>query len=282
MRSCFGLIYTCVFSALFVSSCGRIGRVPTDDRETFRFTVTADSRGNRREFRHVLSQISTHVADEGVFHLSVGDVDPVPDNHIDLVREFGVDVVWIPVVGNHDDKKGDISWIRDQFAQLPFPLNAGPPGTGRTTYSFDYGHAHIVIFDFHRGNAKARLKWLDADLSRNRKPVVFVAGHVPRYGERSGRQPDEDDAFWSLLEKHKVTAYLCGHSHIYSRIRPRRGHLWQIDVGNAGNESHSKNDGQTFLNIIVGNPRVRFEVWRGEDGEFQKADAWSVKTRRRR
>ena len=68
---------------------------------SFRFTATADSRSQRTDFQHVLSQITAQVGGEGVFHVSCGDIDPAADNYADLGAEFGSGVVWYPVVGNH-------------------------------------------------------------------------------------------------------------------------------------------------------------------------------------
>jgi len=56
--------------------------------ESFRFTVTADSRSVRANFQHLLSEMVTLVGDEGVFHISAGDEDPLNDNYLDLVAVF--------------------------------------------------------------------------------------------------------------------------------------------------------------------------------------------------
>jgi len=58
--------------------------------------------------------------------------------------------------------------------------------------------------------------------------------------------------------------------------------VWQIDAGNAGNPSHSGNDGQTFLNIIVGTKKVIFEVWKGRSGDFELVDSWSVSVKNKK
>ena len=65
---------------------------PSINADDFRFTVTVDSRDGRSKFQHVLDQITQNVEDEGVFHISPGDIDPPWDTYQDLVDKFGSDV----------------------------------------------------------------------------------------------------------------------------------------------------------------------------------------------
>lgn len=261
--------------ALTSSGCQRLRSIAGLEKE-FRFTVTADSRENRKEFRHVLSQVTQQTGGEGAFHVSIGDIDPVIANHTDFVREFGPEAIWLPIVGNHDTSDNDIVWIRGLTKRLPFEKNPGPTDCPDTTFSFDYQNAHFVVLDFYNGEKGSRFAWLEADLGSTRKPAVFVLGHQPMFGNREKDKPDYREEFWSILMRHDVTAYICGHSHVYEAKQPMGSRVWHVDVGNAGNDSHSKKDGQTFVEVKVQGRRSQFNIWRGEDEDFEKEFSWTV------
>ncbi len=257
---------------------------------SFRFTATADSRSERTRFRHLLDQITVQVGDEGLFHISAGDIDPLQDNYDDLVNEFGSDVVWFPVIGNHEEETpSDVLWIRDHYPSLPWIVNSGPVGCENTTYSFDYLNAHFVVLNEYYVNGDdtggdgdvvdALYDWLVADLASTTKPAVFVFGHEPAFpfnrhvgdsldGHRANR-----DRFWNLLEQELVVAYLCGHTHYYSKYQHNGGKVWQIDLGNAGN---SDGDVYTFLDATVDESWVRFDIWRGTMDSYSLAESWTV------
>ncbi len=261
----------------------------------FRFTVTADSRAERASFRHVLDEITRTVGDEGVFHISPGDIDPPQDNFNDLASEFGSDVVWYPNVGNHEEETAsDMDWIRSRYAGLPYIVRGGPANGTTTTYSFDYGNAHYVVLnEYYNGSSDtgtdgdvvdALYNWMVTDLNANTRPAVFVIGHEPAYpevrhvGDSLDQYPTRRDRFWKLLNDRKVIAYLCGHTHNYYRKQVAgpdwTAFTWQIDVGNAGRDSNG--DGFTFLDVTVTDTQVRFDTWRGTTGAFAKQDTWTV------
>ncbi|MHC4500425.1 MAG: LamG-like jellyroll fold domain-containing protein, partial [Planctomycetota bacterium] len=284
-----------------------------DPNSFFAFTVTADSRGNRAEFQHVLSEITDKVGDEGVFHISPGDIDPPSDNYNDLISEFGSDVVWYPIVGNHeiDNPPGnpDVVWIRDEYnyghnaARDPlkdYTNQNGPAGSVETTYSWDYRNAHFIALNEYWDGGTAPgsdmatdgdivdelYDWLVDDLTNNTKAVIFVFGHEPAYpenrhiGNSLDQYPSNRDRFWKLLNDMEVAAYFCGHTHTYYRRQVGSFNwepfTWQVDVGNAGNE-HGGNAYQTFVNVTVSDSgEVQFDIWQGtESDDFEMTDSWT-------
>jgi hypothetical protein len=262
----------------------------TGTTSSFRFTATSDSREERTRFRYLLDQITVQVGDEGLFHISVGDIDPLQDNYDDLVNEFGSDVVWFPVTGNHEEETlSDMSWIRDHYPSLPWIVNPGPAGCETTTYSFDYLNAHFVVLNQYYTGARdiggdgdvvdALYDWLVSDLASTTKPAIFVFGHEPAFpferhvGDSLDGHPANRDRFWNLLEEELVVAYLCGHTHYYSKYQHNGGKVWQIDLGNAGN---SDGDLYTFLDVTIDESWVRFDIWRGTMGSYSPADSWTV------
>jgi tartrate-resistant acid phosphatase type 5 len=67
---------------------------------------------------------------------------------------------------------------------------------------------------------KAQAAWLEAELQKPRAPHTLVIGHHPLYsnGAHGDKQPLID---WlsPLLEKNKVSMYLCGHEHDLQHLR---------------------------------------------------------------
>ena len=123
---------------------------PCAHAEDFRFTVTADNRPNSEvtgAFQHVLSQTNQNVMDEGEFHISAGDIDSPEDTYQYLKSEFGSNVKWYPVVGNHEtDNEIYMDWLRNYYDDhLQETVNQGPTNGVKTTYSWDYGNAHFIV-----------------------------------------------------------------------------------------------------------------------------------------
>lgn len=271
--------------------------------DSFHFTVTADMRYNYKGFYEVCKAINKEVGGPGAFHVSAGDIEPVTKNRKIIDKEFGVDTVWYPVVGNHelDDKSGsNIRWIRGEFHSLPYIVNSGPANCEETTYSFDYKNSHFVVLnEYYDGTSDTGtdgdvvhrlLAWLKDDLDKNTKPAVFVFGHEPafpipdehwkntrHYKDSLNKYPENRDAFWDLLEEEGVAAYICGHAHRYSHYRRDDGNVWQIvAVTCPPPENTHKYD--AWLNVIVSDKDIRFEVYRDVDGDgkYTADDSWTV------
>jgi len=273
-----------------------------DEGSAFRFTVTGDPRDGLSRWKHVLSEITDKMDDEGAFHISAGDYyqqdrSTVASDFYDALKvEFGDDVIWYPCVGNHElkDKGSDLAWIRKfYYDHLVGTVNPGPPNGVETTYSWDYGVAHFVMlnmyYDGTTDDAKgafsdALYKWLVDDLNKNTKPVVFVIYHEPAYAQGRGGK-DSSPAGWrrvmKLLNDRKVVAGLCAHTHMYARYQVPgdwKAFTWEVDVGNAGRKSHADSH-ETVLDVTVNNDtgKVLFNTWQGTEGsDFHITDSWTV------
>lgn len=276
-----------------------------ETQESFRFTVTADARSEHGRYGDVLSAMNSLVGGQGVFQISPGDMDGgLWDNRAEVDLQMGPDAIWIPVVGNHEaEDAAEMQWIRTEFLtgnDVRAPLQnlvvrSGPEGSADTTYSWDQGNAHFVALNQYwdgstePGSDRAAdgdvvpelLAWLEDDLRANTRPAVFVFGHEPafpahRHLDDSLNQYEANrDAFWDLLGEQSVTAYVCGHTHVFAASIPTASGVWQIDVGNAGVDS-SFADGQTFLSVTIDRTEIHFVACRNTDGSFACDTSWTV------
>ena len=283
--------------------------VAVSQAEQVHFTVTADMRYNHTAFESVCDAINDKVGGAGIFHVSPGDTDgTVQENRYVINGKFGTDTIWYPVVGNHEvDNPGsgnaDIAWIREEYNNghggrdaLKIHTNQdGPPGCIETTYSWDHSatNSHFIALNeyWDGGTAAgsdestidadivtAMHTWLEADLAANQNKLIFVFGHEPAFpnywhvNECLDRDKSHRDAFWGLLEQYNVMAYICGHTHVYSRHQEAGGDIWQIDIGNAGLDNY--NDGLTFLDVVLLDQQVRFDVYRNKTGSWTLAESW--------
>ena len=292
---------TIIIVCCFAASCFWARSGGTAEPSSFRFTLTGDPRDGLSKWQHTLKQMTERVGGEGAFHITAGDY--FEDDHStlavdfyeELIREFGNDTVWYPGVGNHEVQREqcDLFWLRlFYYDKLEGTVNPGPKGCEETTYSWDYKNAHFVQlnmywdgkkYDKDLGFTDVILQWLEDDLDKNTKPVVFVIYHEPAFPNGRGGKDDSPaqwKRFMKLLNDRKVVAGLCAHTHTYARYQVDgdwEPFTWEVDVGNAGRMSHADKH-QTFVDITVyEDGRVKFDTWQGLEGkDFTKTDSWMV------
>jgi 3',5'-cyclic AMP phosphodiesterase CpdA len=112
----------------------------------------------------------------------------------------------------------------------------------------DYGSLHLVSLDTElrdvAGNQVMdgkgdQFDWLAKDLAANRLPFTIVYFHKPPYSKGSHDSDTESDMknmrekVNSLFEKFNVDIVLAGHSHVYERTVPMRGHFGINDTFDA-------------------------------------------------
>ncbi|MHC4500324.1 MAG: right-handed parallel beta-helix repeat-containing protein, partial [Planctomycetota bacterium] len=209
--------------------------------------------------------------------------------------EFGAEVKWYPTVGNHELEEGgpDMVWLRNYYySHLAGSVNPGPVNGEEMTYSWDYQNAHFVqLNQYYDGTTDdadideftdALCDWLEADLNRNTKPVVFVIYHTPAYP--AGRGGKDSPIGWErllkLLNDRKVVAGICADTHTYERYQVGgdwETFTWEVDAGNAGRTSHGDLH-QTFIDVTVRDDgEVEFFTWQGnENEEYVLTDTWNA------
>jgi hypothetical protein len=232
--------------------------------------------------------------------VSPGDID-FPWQSLETIRKvFGEDYPWIPVVGNHEIRNPrDMEWLREWGeAKIPNLVGRGPENCRETTFSFDHGNAHFVVLnEYYDGKSDTATdgditpplyEWLKRDLEKNSKPFVFVFGHEPmvaipdcdsgthrHQGDSLDAHPGNNHRFRQLLSRHRVTAYICGHTHCFSYARING--VWQLDAGHARGFNKFKNERQlrsTFLKIRVGRDKCWVDVYRAN------TDGWPYRLSR--
>lgn len=263
----------------------------------FSFVVTSDmshySAPEYINYPNFFAALLSYVKDYGPgdFMLSAGDVIPAADARWTIDQVLGADYLWYPVPGNHDFGWADINFLQNydydpNGAAQPNIVNWGPSSCPRTTYSFDYKNAHFIALNVYCDEeapwgidgsiTEVLYDWLVEDLSSTDQEHIFVFGHEPAYPQPDARTglsnhryesldqyPQARDRFWTLLQKYRVVAYFCGHTHGYSAIDI--GGVWQIDAGQAMGVRAAPSPG-TFLIISVEGGKVHLDTYRGEEG----------------
>jgi len=131
------------------------------------------------------------------------------------------------------------------------PVN-GPPGEEKLTYSFTHNGAKFIATDdyiAHNGiKETVNQSWVNQQLTQDTRPFMFVFGHSPVYHVEHDLadylfslevHPKEAGAFWESMVNNNVSAYFCGHTHMY--VRGESQGLQQIISGNGGAEMSAFN-----------------------------------------
>ena len=148
------------------------------------------------------------------------------------------------VQGNHDRTGGEDSELVWQKV-FTLPAN-GPEKYIELVYSIDFKNSHFVFLDSAKPKEhvinQVQRDWLEKDLSANKKENTFVVFHEIAYpvsskiGEGLDAKPDERNALWDMLARHKVTAVFSGHEHIASR--KNIAGVYQFGIGNTDAFNH--------------------------------------------
>lgn len=176
--------------------------------------------------------------------------------------------IWL-TVGNHEVQHRD---DEKNFKEIfPNVIMNGPEDEKGITYSFDHNDAHFVFVTsdrWHYGNLSdtsddrrdwhyiKHLNWLENDLKDAKKrgaKWIFISSHEPAFpvgGHLRDALPNlglnlklpldstrqwymnQRNEFWRILKENNVTAYICGHEHLYARQSVEGIH--QVIVGSSG------------------------------------------------
>jgi hypothetical protein len=122
---------------------------------------------------------------------------------------------WLDVFGN------------DLYPEQKLPDN-GPVGEKYMTYSIIHKNAFVVLVDQYAGLEPRAVhwvnqQWIEAQLTANMQPHVFVGGHEPAFrafhADCLDKYPPRRDAFWNAIRDAGGRTYFCGHDHFYDHAR---------------------------------------------------------------
>ena len=150
--------------------------------------------------------------------------------------------------GNHEDGPNQtIAPLLDAYlatAAAGMPAN-GPPGEDKLTYSFTHKGAKFQLNDnyiAHNGQKETvNQSWVNEQLTQDTRPFMFVFGHSPAYAVANDAEEDDyaidvhtpqRDIFWKSMVDNNVSAYFCGHAHLY--VRGESQGVQQVVSGNGG------------------------------------------------
>jgi len=265
--------------------------VNAQNKHSFSFALAADMRnfaGDKPEYFRGACE-SIRMQKNISFMISPGDIDPPDSVYYTIQKYLDPNMVWYPVVGNHESETAsDMVWLRNHNKGgrlLPNIVNEGPASCKETNYSFDYQNTHFVILNQYstpvcdnctKGDVPDFLyTWLVDDLKKTKMQNILVIGHEPAYplpdmenkrlrhtDDCLNQYPANRDRFVKLLNEYKVKAYIFGHTHNYSAVK--MDNLWHFDVG------HARGTGDpgarsTYLIMSVKGGRVSYKTYRLSD-----------------
>jgi hypothetical protein len=147
-----------------------------------------------------------------------------------------------PSPGNHDYAGKHDPSIPPYFSIFTMPIDGQAGGLAshaESYYSANYGQVHLVALDTEMQEASGlmlkdgkgkQVDWLKADLAANKLPWVVVYFHKPPYSKGSHDSDVEKDMKLlrentnAIFEEFNVDLVIAGHSHVYERSFPMRGH----------------------------------------------------------
>lgn len=234
----------------------------------FRFAVIGDTRDysgdgiNVKIMKAILENIKSEKVD---FIVVTGDMitgSTKSSAHINRLKKWKgiIERYGIPfyiVIGNHEiESQMSENIVRSVFEM---PEN-GPGGFKELIYSFDYKNSHFAILDTEIYNnfhslGRTQLEWLKEDLWKAREKTIFIFGHDPAYpvynhiGSSLDKHAVERDELWGMLKKYKVSAYICGHEHLYNRSI--HDGIYQVISGGAGAPMSAPAEKGGFYNFVI-------------------------------
>lgn len=194
-------------------------------------------------------------------------------------KAFAAEKPFFYTRGNHETR-GPESRSLSQFIESP---------KGAYYYSFKWGNSIFVVLDTgedKQDNNKYYFGLADYDQYRTEQAEWFksviaskewknaahriVCGHIPATLEPASENEhgasDISNKIAPLLNKAKIDAYICGHTHRPKIERPNQFHSYPIVVGggpvyqNAGNVT-------TFIKVSIDGPKLSIEL-RHKNGEL--------------
>ena len=226
-----------------------------------------------------MGEVADRIGPEAV--LSLGDThhyggvqsvsDPLWMTNYELIYshpELMVD--WYPLCGNHE-YRGNTQAVLDYSGvsrrwKMPARYYTRTFDEDGTTLKVVFIDTTPLIDKYRKNTAtypdaaaqdmEAQLQWLDRTLAEAGEDWVVVVGHHPIFAYTDKAESERTDLqkrVDSIIRRHRVDMYICGHLHNYQHIR-RPGSQTDYIVNTSGSQTRvpAKIDGTSFCSDAPG------------------------------
>jgi 3',5'-cyclic AMP phosphodiesterase CpdA len=216
-----------------------------------RFAIIGDPGSGSKAQHDIARQLwESHQRHKIDFVLVLGD-NIYPSGEPELFEErlyapykalFEDGVKFLPVMGNHDARKGFEADQRKFWGAPDFyNFRIGPTeffAIDTTLYLPGYDGCYKHTPSLAKKRAEVQTRWLEAALAKSTAKIKLVYGHYPMYSSGNHGFLEQyllkfREQLEPLLTKYGVNVYLAGHEHHYERSRPQQG-ITHIVSGAAG------------------------------------------------
>ncbi|PWB51736.1 MAG: hypothetical protein C3F06_10005 [Candidatus Methanoperedenaceae archaeon] len=228
-----------------------------------------------KDFNQVIPQSPTGKVD-AIF--MIGDMDKIPQTQQAYSASNVNNIPIFYVVGNHEvDTSGDVAAIKAMTLNLP--VNRGPTGTEKTTYSVDVGGIHIVNMNEYwdgknndaYGNGyvpDALYNWMSTDLSGTANYKI-VLGHEPLYptkrhvGDSLDANKANRDKLQNLFVSKDVKIFIGAHTH-YAAVNTVDG-VYHVNAGVSGRKTVDGEDPYASITYTYTTENSLVLTWKHEN-----------------
>lgn len=234
---------------------------------------------HQKKVAATMGEVADRIGPEAV--LSLGDThhyggvqsvtDPLWMTNYELIYshpELMVD--WYPICGNHE-YRGNTQAVLDYSGvsrrwKMPARYYTRTFEDDGTTLKVVFIDTTPLIDKYRKNTAtypdaaaqdmEAQLQWLDRTLAEAGEDWVVVVGHHPIFAYTDKAESERTDLrkrVDSIIRRHRVDMYICGHLHNYQHIR-RPGSQTDYIVNTSGSQTRvpAKIDGTVFCSDAPG------------------------------
>ncbi len=224
----------------------------TSDTPPLNFFVLGDSQGYQGSIEEIIATANM-ARPNMLFHC--GDITPFGQEK--QYQRFDDTAVNLSVplfltAGNHDIKLNGGQRYQSRY--------------GPSTYSFDFGGAHFIIFNSSAGDvSETTLQWLENDLSTAMAQHKFVFTHIPPFdprpeGNHTLLNTTTAMRLMDIFESESVDVVFAGHIHMFNVSN--RNNVTYVITGGAGAtlyEAAEKGGIHHYVNVTVSDSQIEIE-----------------------